>query len=127
MQDHVFQERNEKMKHEYFTLTEEHIVLLSNACVSWNDCEFGAPEINPKRPYGNSDVLDDIADILNIEQKTCPHCGENLDELDEQNLNKLHKETEIALQIILDTKSFIPGKYVKRDNGEKWKPVIDAK
>jgi hypothetical protein len=115
------------MKHEYFTLTEEHIVLLSNACVSWNDCEFGAPEINPKRPYGNSDVLDDIADILNIEQKTCPHCGENLDELDEQNLNKLHKETEIALQIILDTKSFIPGKYVKRDNGEKWKPVIDAK
>ena len=115
------------MEHEYFTLTEEHIKLLSNAYVSWDDCEFGAPEIDPKRPYGNSDVLNDIAKIIGAEQKMCPHCGEALDELDEEKFNKLHKETEIALQIILYTKSFIPGKYVKKGYGKDWELVTEEK
>jgi hypothetical protein len=117
------------MKPEYFTLTEEHIKLLSNACISWDDCEFGAPSIDPKRPYGNSDVIGDIAEILGLKDKknVCPHCGESLDTLDEERLHKLHKETQIALQIILYTKSFVLGRYVKKDYGEKWKPVIDAK
>jgi len=104
-----------------FTLTEEHIKLLSRAYVSWQDCEFGAPEINPKRPYGNSNVIRDIAEILGVEQKTCPHCGETLDELDEQRFENLHKETETALQIILSTKSFVPGKYVQEDFENSWK------
>ena len=32
--------------------------------VQWRDCEYGAPEINPKRPYGNSSVELDICEIL---------------------------------------------------------------
>lgn len=108
------------MKHEYFTLTEEHIKLLSNAYVRWDDCEFGAPEIDPKRPYGNSDVIGDIAEILGLKKNICPHCGECLDSKDEERLTTLHKETQIALQIILHTKSFIPGKYVKKDYGKDW-------
>ena len=47
-----------------FELTEEHIKLLRQMCVSWDDCEFGAPAIDCKRPYGNSDVYSDIAKIL---------------------------------------------------------------
>ena len=45
-------------------LTEEHIKLLRNMYVGWGYCEFGAPEIDPKRPYGNSHVIGDIHTIL---------------------------------------------------------------
>jgi hypothetical protein len=112
-----------KQEYEYFDLTEEHIKLLSRVCISWQDCEFGAPEINPKRPYGNSDVISDIAEILEIEIKECPHCGEKLTEFDNVRLKKLHRETETALQIILVTKSFKVGKYRKHGYDINWELV----
>jgi len=38
-----------------FELTEQHLKLIRRMTVRYNDyCEFGAPEIDPKRPYGNS-------------------------------------------------------------------------
>ena len=88
--------------------------------VGWNYCETGAPEIDPKRPYGNSWVPGDIHEIL---------CGEypkdDLEEEVESYYMKLHKETETALQIVLCTKSFQPGKYVKENvyNDKSWKLV----
>lgn len=45
----------------------EHIKLAKRMYVQWQDCEYGAPEIDPKRPYGNSDVEGDIAEILGWE------------------------------------------------------------
>ena len=49
-----------------FTVTEDHLKLLRAACyVYWNPGEgYGAPAINPKKPYGNSDVPRDVAKIL---------------------------------------------------------------
>lgn len=49
-----------------FTVTQEHLKLLRHAWVDcWNEGEgYGAPSINPKKPYGSSDVEDDIARIL---------------------------------------------------------------
>ena len=49
-----------------FTVTDEHLKLLRGAYVGWDDCEFGAPAIDCKRPYGNSDVIADIAEILEV-------------------------------------------------------------
>jgi len=88
-----------------FKLTEEHIKLLKRMQVGWSCCETGAPEIDPKRPYGNSWVAGDIHEILT---------GEFLDELDyelEDKYYKLHRETETALQIVLLTGKFEPGHY----------------
>jgi hypothetical protein len=89
-----------------FTLTETHIKLLRSMYVGWSPCEYGAPEIDPKRPYGNSSVEYDIHEILTGEQ---PY-----DELDEDlsyKYSKLHRETETALEIILRTGQFEPGEY----------------
>ena len=47
-----------------FTVTDEHLQLFRRAHVFWDEAEFGAPSINPKRPYGNSNVYADIAEIL---------------------------------------------------------------
>jgi hypothetical protein len=75
--------------------------------VGWSVCEFGAPEIDPKRPYGNSWVLGDIHEILT---------GEDIDELTEsqkEEYRQLHEETQTALQIILSMGKFEEGLYIR--------------
>lgn len=83
-----------------FDLTEQHLKLFRRANVSWNDIEYGAPTIDGKRPYGNGDVPGDMRAILDLPDAT------------DEELRSLHKEMEIALQIVLCTGSFTPGKYV---------------
>lgn len=90
-----------------FTLTEQHIKLVRAMYVEWNDLAYdGAPEVHAKRPYGNSFVPGDVAEILGIE----------LIDDDDAAIDRLlaiHKETAIALQIILCTGCFEPGDYVR--------------
>lgn len=40
--------------------------LAKNLCWYWDKCETGAPAVDPKRPYGNSDVDCDVLEILGI-------------------------------------------------------------
>jgi len=103
-----------------FNLTEKHIKLLTKAYVSWEDCEFGAPAIDCKRPYGNSDVYVDMSEILG-DVIECPSCGYKISSLTDEELDKLHGQTRDALQIILKTKSFEPGIYVCSDYGNDWR------
>ena len=130
------------MDKQTFTLKPEHIELLSRAYVSWDDCEFGAPEINPKRPYGNSDVYQDMLEILGLKElrsgvfefklfsKKWLLKGEDkyniyLEGADEEDLieklDELHKELKIALQIVLSTKSFMLGVYEAEKYDNDWK------
>lgn len=103
-----------------FELKDEHIKLLRNMYVSWDDCEFGAPSIDCKRPYGNSDVYKDISKILEIK-------GAIFDEKEvfspEQIdlMNKLHTETKTALQIILKIGEFRSGEYIADEYRENWR------
>ena len=94
-----------------FQLTEDHIKLLRRAYVSWDDGEFGAPAIDCKRPYGNSFVEGDVAEIL----------GWTVNEEDGLNgeqraaAEKIHRQTQAALQIVLVTGAMIAGEYVRTD------------
>lgn len=88
-----------------FNLTENHIKLLRNMYVCWDSCEYGAPAIDPKRPYGNSWVEGDIHVILTGEEP-----NELSDDLKEEYYN-LHKETQTALQIVLTTGKLEVGVY----------------
>lgn len=98
-----------------FELKEEHIKLLQRACITWQDCEYGAPEINPKRPYGNSDVEGDIAEILGWELFEDRFGEVSMSKDQAEKAEKLHNETFAALQIILELKTFIPGIYEKTE------------
>lgn len=88
-----------------FTVTEQHLTLLRNAYVDWDDCEFGAPCIDPKWPYGGSDGVDDIAEILGERVQAPPEwneaTGDWVDNNQYERLTRLHRETETALQIVL--------------------------
>lgn len=111
---------------ETFIVKEEHLKLLKNMYVGWQDCETGAPGIDPKRPYGNSDVIDDIHYILNgnyidedeLEEKGINY-SEYVDKLEGEYM-KLHKDMETVLQIVLHTLSFELGVYEKRGYGKEW-------
>lgn len=89
-------------------ITESHLKLLKNMYVSWDNCEFGAPTINCKRPYGNSGVISDILDILDI-----PYDNENLNEALIDFAEKIHQDMEDVLQICLCLQTFEVGEYKK--------------
>jgi hypothetical protein len=105
-----------------FTVTDEHLRLLRRAYVSWDETEFGAPEIDCKRPYGNSNVLGDIAEILDIPDSEW--ADEDMTPLPdaEWRFLRLHVETAIVLQIALATGEFRTGSYTREDKwGHNWK------
>ena len=106
-----------------FTVTEQHLALLRRTYVTWEYVEFGAPAIDGKRPYGNSDVLGDIIDIIG----EAPEQVDLLEEWVEENqerLAKIHGEVGIVLQIVLATGLFEPGDYIKTEkyDATSWRP-----
>ena len=103
-----------------FELTEEHIKLLSRMYTCWDDRSYGHPSMCANL-YGNSDVFRDMAEILGTEEKLCPHCSEIINEIDQKWFDKLHEETPIALEIVLRTKSFRPGIYVRDWPERNWR------
>lgn len=57
--------------------TADHLVLVAAARWDWDEHEFGAVSVDPKRPYGNGDVEDDLAELLphlSAEDRLRRHC-----------------------------------------------------
>lgn len=97
-----------------FELTENHIKLLSKSFIEFNDSRYyGASSVNIIHPYGNSDVVGDIYEILYGEEWDYSERGEMGDELVNE-LMKIHRETATALQIVLCAKTFEPGLYEQK-------------
>lgn len=110
------------------TVTQEHLDLLQHMYVGWQRCEFGAPEIDPKRPYGNSDVISDIGEILGIPHDDEDTWGDSCygDEKVDY-FTRLHKETQTVLQILLQHLTISPGAYYNDSTyGNNWKRVDDG-
>lgn len=101
-----------------FTVTEDHLKLLRHAYVRWFDAEYGAPTIDPKRPYGNSHVPNDIAEILGweIPKDGVPYNDEKAKEI--------HKGTETALEIALRVGYFKAGKYEAHKYLHDWREIV---
>lgn len=108
-----------------FELKKEHLKLISNFNITFNNnSEFGAPTVDTKRPYGNSDAYQDIARILKI--KARPEDDQEFSDEQYKYMDKLHEETEIALQIVLSLQCFKTGFYCLDYNG-KWSLIKDVK
>lgn len=107
------------MSDQTFTITEEHLTLLRHAYIGWDDCEFGAPAIDCKRPYGNSDVYEDMAEILGVRFGA----DENMIELEKRRLRALHVDLQTVLQIAVQTGQFSTGTYRSNRYGFDWERV----
>lgn len=104
-----------------FTMTEQHLTLLRKMHV-----ENGpdAPEIDQKRPYGNSDIERDVCELLHL-----PYDRESDNPMTkevESTVKRLHRETATALQIVLRTGKFEPGTYRADWEGGKWVRVSES-
>jgi hypothetical protein len=107
-----------------FRLTKEHVTLLRKMWVEDGGSNLPSPMIDPKRPYGNSCILEDIVHILKWKNSKSKKLEEG--ELSQKLLDKakkIHKEMKTALQVVLSTKSFRPGLYDQTDwyNNTSWK------
>lgn len=95
--------------HETFELTEQHVKLLQAMYARFNDTAYdGAPAIDLKRPYGNSFVAGDVAEILG---ETVDFDDDDMLEEEVERFMVLHRQTGTALQVCLSTLSFEPGLY----------------
>ena len=107
-----------------FEVTEQHLKLTRRMYVGYNEyCEFGAPEINPKRPYGNSDVYYDIGEILDIKPELGDEDDPEFSEEQEAEMMKLHKETATVLQIAVYAGSFEIGTYQCDQYHNNWEKI----
>ncbi len=115
-----------KVRTDRFKLTKEHLILLQRMHVDWEDRMYdGAPAIDIKRPYGNKSTYEDIAAMLRWRVQTTDEGWVKLSEKQKKQAEKLHKETEKALQICLSTQSFEAGTYQLKDefNFRSWHKI----
>jgi hypothetical protein len=130
-----------KKYEETFEFLPEHLTLLRHANLEWSDCEFGAPAIDPKRPYGNSSVVGDIVEILGKEVGDCKYevtlgnkkylVDYNKDDDEEQDeiedkLRELHYGTLTVLEIIIHTGTVRPGLYGKKKHSYGWELIPEG-
>lgn len=96
-----------------FVMTDDHVNLLRRLHVEW---QGAAPGVDSGRPYGNKDILADIAKIIGIqptnkdavdEREDLPHFSK----LDRIRMLQLHREMEYAMQVTLVTGQAMPGTY----------------
>lgn len=101
---------------EEFMLQEEHLKLMRRVNMGWNGGEFGAPAVDCKRPYGNSDVYEDIAEILGEVSDDGEISNEQVNRYD-----KLHAEMQTAIEVVLHTQSFKVGSYIAPKYTNEWR------
>lgn len=105
-----------------FVVTHDHLKLLQRMWISWEYCEYGAPAVDCKRPYGNGDVEGDIAEILGWEYDKDNWDGMP-DDLREA-ASSIHKEMKMVLQILVVNLHIYPGTYERPDPyGTNWSYV----
>lgn len=104
----------------YFDLLPDHIKVFRRVYIDWNDCETGAPCIDPKRPYGNSDVAGDVCELLGWTMEGDDGHDKCWSSTQRELARELHDSTRDALQVILNAQSFEPGRYRKGRYGGTW-------
>jgi len=88
---------------ERFTLTEDHVKLLRRANVKYSGhCEWGYVGLDCKRPFGNGDLVGDMAKILGIEPVPTDDGEEHWPPGTHDRMVKLfEEELPVALAVVL--------------------------
>jgi hypothetical protein len=103
-----------------FIVTEDHLKLLGRLNLRWDDAYKGAVGADTKMPYGSSWVFHDIAEIIDPEGFAAVPDGNEeaisaYEQANEERFLRIHEETFTALDIVLRTGQFTPGRYRRTD------------
>jgi hypothetical protein len=98
-------------------ITDDHLKLLRRTFFEWDDSAYnGAPYVDIKRPYGNSDVLGDVAEILEWELITDRDGEKVMTEDQGKRARELHEQMADVLQILVQNPlDFGTGVWVNTD------------
>lgn len=104
-----------------FTVIPAHIALLRELRIFWQDNPkgdnvtwlTGAPSINLRRPYGNSGIEADVANIIGVPEPDWD-AGEDWTEEELSAFAVLHRSMEIVLQIAVQCNGIEPGDYISQ-------------
>lgn len=109
----------------YFTVTDDHLKLLERLQFTYEDyMEFGAPAVDPKRPYGNSGVYEDLGEILGWEPADEDRWGEtSYSDIQRERPLKLHKSMATVLQIMVTNNGVEVGDYEASRYGSVWRRI----
>lgn len=113
----------------HFEVTQEHLALLKRTHISYDhQLEFGAPIVDPKRPYGNSGVYADLAEILDITPTQIVDDEPELSDDQMSTLLRLHHEMAVVIQILTINLSIDVGPYHRPSPYDVlgWMPATDS-
>lgn len=111
------------MNDKTFTVTEDHMKLLPHLWFEYqHDYEFGAPGVDQKRPYGNSDVYGDIAEHLELVGLEDSWGDVEFTNFQKDYMDKVHKEMTTVLNIIVRNGGVKPGRYKASPYSVDWTP-----
>lgn len=89
-------------------LTRDHIKLLQEAEWRWINAEFGAPGIDPKRPFGFSGgYYESMAEILGMELFEDADGEKHLTRAQEDYVSKVWSELLDAIKIIMENADLV--------------------
>jgi len=109
------------MKDKEFEVTEDHMKLLPHLWFEYDSCtEFGAPAVDPKRPYGNSDVYDDIAEHIGIVAEKDSYGDNKFTNNQMWHMLRVHKEMTTVLNIMVRNGGVEAGVYTASAYGQDW-------
>ena len=112
------------MEPKRFRVTELHMKLLPQLWFGYDAyTEFGAPEVDPKRPYGNSDVYGDIAEILGIVANEDEYGDPVFIQNQMDEMLTIHKQMTTVLNIMVRNNGVAPGDYEASAYGQDWRRV----
>ncbi len=108
-----------------FEVTENHLKLLRNANIDWHRVGGGSPGLDLKRPYGASNVYQSMAEIIRPDLDNHGEYGDYA-ETHADELERLHAEVGLALEIVLRVGEFRAGRYRQDRYCSNWQRVDDA-
>lgn len=116
------------MQNDKFILTVEHVALIKRFNVGWDgSCYLGSPVVDPKRPFGNGDVIGDMAEIVGIQPIETDDEETYWPRGTRDAMEKLYRELDGALQVVLASGSFEPGTYTAPRYSSDWIREEDEK
>lgn len=99
-----------------FLVTNDHLKLLDRIFFEPGDGYWESPMVDPKRPFGNSDIAEDIAELLGWEVDA----DDGLTDRQETEARMIHDGLVTVLQILCANvqTGISPGVY--RNHGDKY-------
>lgn len=114
-----------------FTITDEHLKLVSNLQLTWDYNKVEAPAFDAEKPYGSNDLYRRMIKILNwkvevmLNNEAFDYFSNN-DELPKalkDKLYNLHRELETVIEICIRRLSFETGTYQTEEYSSDWKKI----